>query len=110
MGMKSGENVSLQQSNITVKQSGVYKVVATNKSGTAEHYATIKVVEQLVQEKPKEEPTSKSPKQDEPKPQTEEPPRQPSDEPKEDAKKTKVPGDKDIKEPEEPKKDTLKAK
>merc|ERR1711912_143161 len=74
---KSEEKVTLQQSNITVKQSGVYKVVAISKAGTAEHSATIKVVEKLEPEKPKEESTPKVPKQAEPKKQQEEPQKQP---------------------------------
>merc|ERR1711994_479099 len=66
---KSGEIVTLQQSNITVNQSGVYKVVATSKAGTAEHSAIIKVVEKLPEpEAPKEAPKEETPKEEAPKP------------------------------------------
>merc|ERR1711988_1868539 len=83
---KSGETVSLQQSSVTTKQSGVYKVVASSKAGTAEHSANIKIVEKLEPEKPKEaEKPKESPKpKDEPKPK-EEP--KPKDEPKEEPKR-----------------------
>ncbi len=38
---------TLQMTGMTLKLSGVYKVVATNKVGTAEHAATISVVGEL---------------------------------------------------------------
>merc|ERR1711994_583278 len=69
---KSGETVTLQQTNITTKQSGVYKVVATSKAGTVEHSANIRVVEKLPEpEKPKETTTKEdTPMLEEPKQDT----------------------------------------